>query len=80
MVTVRTKLQMKELIPISKLNDFDFCPYSIYLQNVYMDTDEDLYRAQPQTRGNNAHENVDKKGLLLQQHCLIDSINFYYCR
>ena len=61
MVTVRTKLQMKELIPISKLNDFDFCPYSIYLQNVYMDTDEDLYRAQPQTRGNNAHEKVDKK-------------------
>ena len=52
---------MKELIPISKLNDFDFCPYSIYLQNVYMDTDGDLYRAQPQTRGHNAHRKVDDK-------------------
>jgi len=26
-----------------------------------MDTDGDLYRAHPQIRGNNAHENVDKK-------------------
>jgi len=36
---------MSELIAISTLNDFIFCPYSIYLHNVYMDADEDIYHA-----------------------------------
>ena len=33
---------MNDLIAISTLNDFIFCPYSIYLHNVYMDADEDM--------------------------------------
>ena len=52
---------MLDLIPISTLNDFIFCPYSIYLHNVYMETDEDNYHATPQTRGKNAHKAVDEK-------------------
>ncbi len=52
---------MNDLIAISTLNDFIFCPYSIYLHNVYMDADEDMYHAKPQTRGRNAHERVDNK-------------------
>lgn len=52
---------MEDYIPISALNDFIFCPYSIYLHNVYMETDEDIYHATPQTRGRIAHETVDKK-------------------
>lgn len=52
---------MTELIPISTLNDSIFCPYSIYLHNVYMDTDEGNYHAIPQTRGKNAHSKVDSK-------------------
>lgn len=43
------------------LNDFIFCPYSIYLHNVYMDTDESMYNAIPQTRGKLCHESVDTK-------------------
>ena len=31
---------MDDYIAISTLNDFIFCPYSIYLHNVYMDADE----------------------------------------
>ena len=52
-----------DYISISTLNDFIFCPYSIYLHNVYMDTDTDvsLYHAIPQTRGRIAHESVDNK-------------------
>ncbi|MCR5313875.1 MAG: type V CRISPR-associated protein Cas4 [Bacteroidaceae bacterium] len=46
---------------ITSLNDFIFCPYSIYLHNVYMDTDEDNYKASPQIRGKYAHEATDKK-------------------
>lgn len=32
---------MDNLIAISTLNDFIFCPYSIYLHNVYMDMDKE---------------------------------------
>lgn len=50
---------MDDYIAISMLNDFDFCPYSIYLHNVYAGTDESLYHATPQTRGRIAHETID---------------------
>lgn len=46
---------------ISTLNDFIFCPYSIYLHNVYMDTDEEMYHATPQIRGKASHSTVDSK-------------------
>lgn len=48
-------------IPISTLNDFIFCPYSIYLHNVYMETDESIYHALPQVKGRIAHEATDTK-------------------
>ena len=51
----------EDYISISTLNDFIFCPYSIYLHNVYMETDEGVYHAIPQTRGRIAHETVDEK-------------------
>lgn len=52
---------MDDYISISTLNDFVFCPYSIYMHNVYMDADESLYHAMPQTRGKLAHAAVDDK-------------------
>ena len=68
---------MIDYISISTLNDFIFCPYSIYLHNVYMETDETIYHATPQTQGRVAHESVDKK---TAKKGLEDSNNFYYCR
>ena len=50
-----------DYISISALNDFIFCPYSIYLHNVYENTDESLFHATPQTRGRITHETVDEK-------------------
>lgn len=52
---------MDDLIAISRLNDFIFCPYSIYLHQVYMEADENVYHAKPQVAGRNAHESVDQK-------------------
>ena len=52
---------MTDYIPLSMLNDFLFCPYSIYLHNVYMEAAEDVYKATPQTQGTIVHEGVDKK-------------------
>lgn len=52
---------MEDYITISTLNDFIFCPYSIYLHNVYMEADEDVYHATPQTTGKIAHRSIDTK-------------------
>lgn len=52
---------MTDYIPLSTLNDFIFCPYSIYLHSVYMESDGDVYKATPQTKGTVAHETVDQK-------------------
>lgn len=51
----------EDYISISSLNDFIFCPYSIYLHNVYESTDESIYHATPQTRGQISHKTVDEK-------------------
>lgn len=50
-----------DYIHLSALNDFIFCPYSIYLHNIYMEADEGLYHAVPQTQGRIAHDAVDHK-------------------
>ncbi|MDO9155114.1 MAG: type V CRISPR-associated protein Cas4 [Paludibacter sp.] len=52
---------MFDYISISTLNDFIFCPYSIYLHNVYMGGDEELVHATPQTQGKAAHVAIDEK-------------------
>lgn len=52
---------MDEYIFISTLNDFIFCPYSIYLHNVYMESDEGIYHATPQIKGRIAHKATDNK-------------------
>ena len=52
---------MDTLIPISYLNDFTFCPYSIYLHNIYKNTDEDLYYSTALVNGQLAHTTIDEK-------------------
>lgn len=52
---------MDDYISLSTLNDFIFCPYSIYLHNVYMDAEKDLYQAVPQVVGSAAHQSIDEK-------------------
>lgn len=34
---------MDDYISLSMLNDYIFCPYSIYLHNVYANTDEEVF-------------------------------------
>lgn len=48
-------------IPISTLNDFVFCPYSIYLHGIYSQVDFSLYHAAPQVRGSISHKATDSK-------------------
>lgn len=51
---------MEDYIEISTLNDFIFCPYSIYLHNVYKSAAEDIYYATPQLLGKYSHQTVDE--------------------
>lgn len=54
-------MPMENYIAISTLNDFIFCPYSIYLHNVYIESDESMYHATPQMQGKIAHKGIDQK-------------------
>ena len=56
-----TDYSMIDYIPLSTLNDYIFCPYSIYLHSVYMESDEDLFKAKPQIEGTIVHQATDRK-------------------
>lgn len=52
---------MNALIPISELNDFIFCPLSIYYHNLYGNFDKILYQTDKQLDGTDVHESIEKK-------------------
>ena len=49
----------EDYIQISKLNDFLFCPYSIYLHNVYENFHTSTFHSNYQTSGKLAHTTID---------------------
>ena len=52
---------MENYISISFLNDFIFCPRSIYFHQVYKTFDTAIYHEDIQTKGRIAHKNIDNK-------------------
>lgn len=50
---------METFVQISKINDFIFCPKSIYLHSVYESFEEGCYHETPQKIGKIAHESID---------------------
>lgn len=52
---------MDDVILITELNDFVFCPISIYFHKLYGDTDVTIYQSTYQINGTKAHESVDNK-------------------
>ncbi|MCA9369316.1 type V CRISPR-associated protein Cas4 [Candidatus Woesebacteria bacterium] len=51
---------MHSYIQLSKLNDFLFCPYSVYLKSIYDGFKSDTYHATPQKRGKIHHKAIDE--------------------
>jgi CRISPR-associated exonuclease Cas4 len=45
---------METLLPITYLNDFVFCPHSIYLHQVFDNAEIEVYSAAPQQKGREA--------------------------
>lgn len=51
---------MDDVILITELNDFIFCPVSIYFHKMYKDMDRMIYQNTDQINGTAAHKNVDE--------------------
>lgn len=51
---------MEELIRITLLNDFIYCPVSIYFHNLYGNMDTMIYQGKKQLDGKAAHKTVDE--------------------
>lgn len=51
---------MESYIPISFLNDFIFCPRSIYFHQLYGSFNTQLYQQKPQLAGKAAHATIDE--------------------
>lgn len=67
---------MEEIILISYLNDFIFCPVSIYFHKLYGDLDKRLYQTTVQINGTNAHKSIDTKKYSSKK-AILQSINVY---
>ncbi|MDD3940710.1 MAG: type V CRISPR-associated protein Cas4 [Minisyncoccales bacterium] len=52
---------MYSCIQISKLNDFIFCPYSVYLHSIYDNFNSKGYHDTYQTVGKITHESIDER-------------------
>ncbi len=50
---------MENTIKITWLNDFIFCPISIYYHNLYGNMEKQLYQSTDQINGKQAHETID---------------------
>jgi CRISPR-associated protein Cas4 len=61
---------MESVINISQINDFLFCPKSLYLHNIYNEFDTSNYHDTPQTVGKISHENIDKNTYTTSKHIL----------
>ncbi len=52
---------METYIKLSTLNDFIFCPKSIYYHTLYDSYDKNIYQEQAQKEGTKVHEAVDNR-------------------
>ncbi|MDD3976413.1 MAG: type V CRISPR-associated protein Cas4, partial [Candidatus ainarchaeum sp.] len=67
---------MEENIIISNLNDFIFCPRSIYFHNLYYSFDEKTYHSTDQLKGQLAHKKIDSKKYNTKKNTL-EGIDIY---
>lgn len=63
---------MESYIPISFLNDFIFCPRSIYYHQLYSTYEQSTYQQKPQIAGKAAHRSIDEKTYTKRLDVLMD--------
>jgi len=62
---------MDDAILITELNDFIFCPASIYFHRVYGSMDTMVYQSEDQLNGTAAHQSVDKGSYSTKKNILM---------
>lgn len=67
---------MEDYIQISKLNDFIFCPLSLYFHSLYEDFNVSLYHDIPQRVGCIKHESIESKSYSSSKH-ILQGIDIY---
>lgn len=67
---------MEDLIPISNLNDFIFCPISIYFHNLYVEVDNIIFQTTDQINGTNAHSAIEE-GRYSSRKSVLQGISVY---
>jgi CRISPR-associated exonuclease Cas4 len=67
---------MEAYIPISFLNDFIFCPRSIYFHQLYGSYNTQLYQQKPQVAGKAAHTAIDEKTYSTRKN-ILQSVEIY---
>lgn len=67
---------MEETILISYLNDFIFCPVSIYFHKLYGSLDKNIYQSKDQINGTYAHKAIDT-GTYSSRKNILQGIDIY---
>ena len=67
---------MENAIPASVLNDFIFCPMSIYFHRLYAERENRIFQGTDQINGTSAHKNVDN-GKYSSSKDIITSLDAY---
>jgi len=62
---------MESYIKLSTLNDYIFCPKSIYYHNIYDNYDKSTYQEEAQIAGTIAHESIDHKSYSTRKDVLM---------
>lgn len=70
---------MDSAIPISAINDFLYCPKSLYLHSVYSSFDTSIYHDTPQTVGSITHENIENQTYTTSGH-ILQGLSVYSAR
>lgn len=80
---------MESYLPISYLNDFIFCPRSIYYHQLYSNFNQMTYQGRAQSKGTASHTSIDQKNysndtswligidIYSQQYTLCGKIDLY---
>jgi CRISPR-associated exonuclease Cas4 len=63
---------MESYIPISYLNDFIFCPRSIYYHQVHGSLGQGMYHAKEQTLGVISHESIEEESYSTRKDVLMN--------
>ena len=67
---------MDDIIVISNINDFIFCPVSIYFHNLYGAENKLMFQSEYQLNGTKAHETIDSNRYSTRAN-IITSLDVY---